>query len=91
MTYCLFEGRHQLPTNDGPICEEFLFSKRKTVPTDNWTRALLQLRKGETIKIYVTGLTASLTEFLAEARQHPGTIILFHYDRESNTYWEQIF
>lgn len=66
--FSLFEGRHELPANEGALCSAFDFESFSAVKTDLWSAALESLKKGQDITLYVTGLTPALTEFLGEAR-----------------------
>ena len=57
--YCLFEDRHDLPENEGPICKSFDFHKFCVNRHPNWYELLYN--GGSLI---VTGFTPALTEFL---------------------------
>ena len=101
-TFCLFEGRHELPTNEGAICTSFDFATKKVVKSDLWQEAIKEID----CKIIVTGLTPALTEFISEwsnnwtynrgdmfAQQdfYGGfaNLVLLHFDSQSGEYWEQ--
>ncbi len=64
---CLFEGRHEIPQNEGAIVESFDFEKFKAKKTEKWQEALEVLETNGTVYLYVTGLTPALTQFIAEA------------------------
>jgi hypothetical protein len=86
--YSLFSGRHDLPENLGPIVSEFDFGTFKCVPTPLWDDALETLQRGDYVTLYVTGLTPALTEFMFAAAAVNGLrgLLLFHYDRENQSY-----
>ena len=104
-TFCLFAGRHELPTNEGAICTEFDFATKKVVKSELW-----QVLLNEGGKLLVTGLTPALTEFLAEfSAEHRvrlddiyhcpekyynsdyqcPRLTLLHFDAATKEYWEQ--
>ena len=97
----LCKARHDIMTNDGEEVTDFFFEKIEN-PHD-YTRieetAWVKIKKdiGEEIKtvyIYVTGLTMALTSVLKMfqfTRFGFQTIVLMHYDRETNTYKEQLW
>jgi len=66
MTVCLFAGRHELPVNEGPIVSDFDFTEFKSVQTALWLGCLIHLKKGGNVRLFVTGLTPALTEFISE-------------------------
>ena len=100
-TYCLFEGRHELPKNEGAICTSFDFATKKVVKSSLWLEAVNEFH----CKIIVTGLTPALTEFISDwcnqwtynrgdvyAQQDAlgfAKLILLHFDSQSGEYWEQ--
>ena len=88
--YCLFEARHQLPSNEGALCQDFDWSSLSTLRTNFWYEATALLAEGQTIRVIVTGLTPALTEFISDCRCKKGQLILLHYDREADCYREQI-
>jgi hypothetical protein len=94
-TYCLFAGRHELPANEGQICESFDFTTKKVVKTKLWLKAVQNFCDGEDVSILVTGLTPALTEFISHLLNLPpedfkkGSLVLLHYDSSNSTYWEQ--
>jgi len=85
-TYSLFAGRHELPTNLGPICESFDFANRRANKSDLYDEAVAY---NGTVKLYVTGLTPALTEFLAQRVKGSFPTVLLHFDNSTNSYWEQ--
>lgn len=90
-TYCLFSGRHDLPENQGALFDSFDFENFVPVGTEKLDEAINHLEKGETIALYVTGLTPALTYLLSKIRKYEGKIILLHYDKEKQAYVEQLF
>ena len=102
-TYTLFEGRHELPSNEGAIFSSFDFDTKKGVETPLYWEAMSASIKGG-IKLIVTGLTPALTQFLRSVKlsavnshdcneedDTSANVTLLHYDRETNSYWEQAF
>lgn len=96
-TYCLFEGRHELPQNEGAICTSFDFTTNTVVKSELWNQALENMGPNP-VKIYVTGLTPGITQFISEAICYQvkhygeylhGWIILLHYNSSTGEYWEQ--
>jgi hypothetical protein len=90
-TYCLFEGRHELPSNLGPICSSFDFEAKEPVRTELWDEATTH---DGTVKLYVTGLTPALTQFLSDRVADSSWManartFLYHYDSATGEYWEQ--
>ena len=89
-TYCLFEGRHELPDNRGAIIKEFDF---------NWFENIYNVEKLNEIKdvlrdgkkrvfIIVTGLTPALTNLLHEL-EYNKMVTLVHYNSQKKYYIEQ--
>jgi glutamine amidotransferase-like uncharacterized protein len=87
-TYCLFEGRHELPSNSGPLFSAFDFESRKGVRTDNFSSAIQALEDGEEVAVLVTGLTPALAEFIFECPQG-AKLTLLHFDANTKQYWPQ--
>ena len=100
--FCLFEGRHPLPPNEGPLYYDFDFVEMKA-----WCRkvvtALNAFENGEQVAVIVTGLTPALTKFISVAYKHAawidtnpleikftGTLILLHWNKRKQEYFEQI-
>lgn len=90
-TYCLFSGRHDIPENEGALFDSFNFENFVPIGTEKLDEVINHLKKGETVALYVTGLTPALTYFLSKIRKYEGRIILLHYDKERQTYVDQIF
>lgn len=100
--YCLFEGRHELPSNKGAICSSFDFTTFKVERSSLWEEAVAS----DDVTIIVTGLTPALTEFIrAWVNNHvthdysahvggcwygwgviQGRLSLMHYNNESKDY-----
>lgn len=90
--FCLFEGRHNLPPNEGPLYSSFDFDTYKAVPTPNLERVINLLISNQQVRIYVTGLTPALTQFLSDIKQYAGgNLSLMHYDKEKDTFIEKGF
>lgn len=98
--FALFADRHELPPNRGGLYTGFDWRKRRAIrnPTA-YTAALDELRHGRDVRLYVTGLTPALTEFVRVAvrlrldwstiGRRTGGLILLHYNRDERTYFEQ--
>lgn len=65
--FVLFTARHDVPINEGALCESFDFTVFEAIKTANWQIALNSMRNGSTIKVIVTGLTPTITEFITNA------------------------
>ncbi len=63
-TYVLFDNRHEVPPNEGPLCEGFSFKEFTVRKSTHWNRSLEYLEGGGTVHLYVTGLTPALTAYL---------------------------
>ena len=99
--FCLFEGRHDLPENEGAIVASFDFDTHRCVRTPLWDKALTCLRNGDIVKLIVTGLTPALIEFISNVfqfgevnfgrsgKQYINNLILLHYDSNTKEYWSQ--
>jgi hypothetical protein len=104
--YSLFTGRHDLPDNSGAICESFDFTTNKAIKTPLWnelkenggklivtglTPALTEFLSDYTSFNYVPvdDVYHNARDFDADYN-HAG-LILLHYDKNSNSYWEQKF
>lgn len=88
-TYSLFEGRHNLPENRGYLFSDFNFNSFNGVKTDFYHEALDRIIKGEEIKIIVTGLTPALCEFINDVIKYHKSVILLHYNRDTDEYVSQ--
>ncbi len=93
--FCLFEGRHNLPPNEGPLYKSFDFGTYRAEPTPNVERVITLLTHHQKVRVYVTGFTPALTQFLSEVRPYvnlqKGGLTLMHYDKELNSYFQQDF
>jgi hypothetical protein len=91
-TYCLFEGRHELPENEGALFLEFDFETFRGIKTNNYFEALKEIARGQQVTVLVTGLTPALTEFISDAihvNVNQGSLILLHYNSEKKKYQPQ--
>lgn len=85
----LVEGRHDLPIKDnvflaGEITfplnpDDLLATAAKKLDT-------FDLRIGDSITLYVTGLTAAAFAVIKYANQHGLHLTAMHFDRDSGTY-----
>ena len=83
-TFCLFDGRHKLPSNLGAIAISFNFERFVTEKSELWNEALKT-----DCKILVTGLTPALTEFISEKAKTGTKLVLLHFNNAINDYFEQ--
>ena len=88
--YSLFEGRHELPENEGAVFSEFDFETF----TPKFTEVGCWVIAGRNTEhnVYVTGLTPALC-FLIEKfveinkfQKLNSKLVLWHYDRDTNSY-----
>lgn len=84
---CLCEGRHPIPqATNGAIFGNML----NPLDTEGMeAEALTKLEGMETLNLYVTGLTVALIAVLNAARQTHTNVTLYHYNRETDTYYTQ--
>ena len=54
-----------------------------------YDEAFFDFPEEATVTIYVTGLTVALIAVLNVLRSYKASVVLMHYDRETNTYYEQ--
>ena len=97
--YCMFEDRHILPKNRGAIYKKYTWSTKRLVKTHQWEESLYNVKMGNTIRLYVTGLTPVLVEFIKEYikikiqnikdDQPYGDLILLHHNKLTKKYEEQ--
>ena len=87
----LCQGRHSIPQ-----VQNYIFSQEvNPLDVDGLTRqaviTLFELKKqGITaINLYVTGLTVALVAVINAAITHGITLILWHFDRETGSYYPQ--
>ena len=93
--YPLFNGRHEisLPNVGLPVFKDFSFKEMKGIYNSEigdtyWLLDEGMHNSGNPIHIVVTGLTPALTQFIQDYLFMD--IVLWHYDREKNTYWCQV-
>ena len=87
-TMCLCEGRHDIPQAvDGAIFPSIVN------PTDINALQRIVREKLENVthlKLYVTGLTVALIEVINYCSLYDIELTLYHYNRDTNDYYEQI-
>jgi hypothetical protein len=88
-TFCLFEGRHELPKNQGALCSSFDFDSMTANKTQAWHESMEMLCRGEEVSVLVTGLTPALTMFISEAMKAGGSLTLLHFNNKSGLYVPQ--
>jgi len=96
--YTMIENRH----NDGianAIAIDYDFDNLKTNRTAYWSKAYRELSKGQNIKLYITGLTPVLLEFLGEyaellrvlgGTKSIGAIHCMQYNLDAKSYFKII-
>jgi len=96
-TFCLLEGRHQIPGDPPAAVKEFDFSNKKSLFSEQF-KYYVEATKNRPrcfFRIYVTGLTPALIDTLNFIKEAKGAkreythIYLLHYDRETDSYWKQ--
>ena len=97
-TFCLFDGRHELPANSGAIFSSFDFSTNRGVRTIDFEKLIGLLDNNNSVDLIVTGLTPALVEILIEVTQRVTLGImeeplaefnLLHYNPNTKDYWKQ--
>lgn len=81
----LCEGRHDMPV------KEYLFSNTLN-PLDldsMFNTAVKALRDVKELTLYVTGLTVALVEVIKAWAMLNISLTLYHYDKDSGTYYPQ--
>lgn len=83
----LCEGRHEIPqATDGAIFGNELDPLAVTEMETTAKEALSGLKS---LNLYVTGLTVALVSVLNVCRESGIKVILYHFDRNSGTYYSQ--
>lgn len=86
-TMCLCEGRHDIPQAvDGAICPSVVN------PTDINALQRIVREKLENVthlKLYVTGLTVALVEVINYCSVYDIELTLYHYNRDTDSYYTQ--
>lgn len=85
---CLCEGRHSIPdavdgSIFGNIVDPLDFAAMQEVISKKISDEL------EHLNLYVTGLTVALVEVIKYCQEHEINLTLWHYDRNSNSYYSQ--
>ena len=85
----LCEARHEIPdATDGAVFENSINPLDVTGLEEEATRKLEEL-KIKQLNLYVTGLTVALVSVLNAARKLEISVVLYHYDRETGSYYSQ--
>ena len=84
-TFTLFEGRHELPTNEGALFSSFDFETKRGIKTPLFDEFV----NSHTPKLIVTGLTPALIEVLSVLKEQEKWCTLLHFDSATGSYWEQ--
>lgn len=88
--FVLCEGRHEMPTNDGCIFAAINnVTDTEALEAEALKRLSVLARDVEKINIYVTGLTVALIASLNACRVLNKPVVLWHFDREGNSYFPQ--
>lgn len=85
------EGRHEMPV------DKFVFGQQVN-PLDvigletQAEKRLLELKGNcNQLHLYVTGLTVAVIAVIKVALEMFDSVVLLHYNRDSNSYYQQIF
>lgn len=79
-----------MPENEGGLCEGFSFEDYLAVKNEaHWEASRSALAEGGCVTVYVTGLTAALTQFISEMPRS-GTLLLWHWDTKGKVYRPQV-
>ena len=85
----LIQGRHEISE-----VKEYIFENALDPADIQGIRSLAQkslefLSKGDSLKVYVTGLTVALVEVINICHSKGARLTLMHFDREKGTYFPQ--
>ena len=85
----LIQGRHEISE-----VTEYIFSNTLDPADIQGIRSLAKkslevLSKGDSLKVYVTGLTVALVEVINICHSKGVRLTLMHFDREKGTYFPQ--
>lgn len=85
----LVQGRHEIPD-----VSEYIFENALDPADIQGIRSLAQkslefLSKGDSLTVYVTGLTAALVEVINICHSKGAKLTLMHFDRNTATYFPQ--
>lgn len=85
----LVQGRHEIPD-----VSEYIFENALDPADIQGIRSLAKkslefLSKGDSLTVYVTGLTAALVEVINICHEKGVRLTLMHFDREKGTYFPQ--
>lgn len=91
-TFGLCEGRHEIPV------DEYIFGTVIEDPTDTEGLAVKaanvfasnDIEAGDEVEIYVTGLTVALIAAIVAVKEIGATVTLYHFDRETGSYFPQL-
>lgn len=84
----LCKGRHSTPATDGAIFETEV-NPLDTAELEQTAKERLQSLDIKKLNLYVTGLTVALIAVLNVAKELNIKVTLWHFDRESDEYYEQ--
>lgn len=85
----LVQGRHEISE-----VKEYIFENALDPADIMGIRSLAKkslefLSKGDSLKVYVTGLTVALVEVINICHEKGVRLTLMHYDRDTGTYFPQ--
>ena len=85
----LIQGRHEISE-----VKEYIFENALDPADIQGIRSLAQqnlgfLKAGDSLKVYVTGLTVALVEVINICHEKGVRLTLMHFDREKGTYFPQ--
>ena len=84
----LCKGRHSTPATDGAIFETEV-NPLDTAELEQTAKERLHSLDIKKLNLYVTGLTVALIAVLNVAKELNIKVTLWHFDRESDEYYEQ--
>ena len=91
----LIFNRHALPPHVKDYVWDYDFTSDEIVDIEwqeqyciDWLND--NLKSGESLNLYVTGLTAALVSMINACHRSNVPLILWHYDRTSRDYYKQI-
>lgn len=86
----LCEGRHQMPEGvEGAIFPNTL-NPTDIEGLDRITKGFIDSHLNTKIDLYVTGLTVALVSVIKACHDQPVALTLYHFDRETNSYYPQV-
>jgi hypothetical protein len=91
--FSLFDGRHPLPNNTGAIFSGFDFDRFAPIRSSHYDTVVSLLTSGDSVSLYITGLTPALTDFLSTVAEIDGrgVLTLLHFNSGTSSYIARVF